>query len=278
MRAKRSLGQNFLVDRHYQQRIVASLHAKKDETIVEIGPGRGALTQWLVETGAKIIAIEADAELIPGLQSAFRKYSNFQLIRGDALEFDFGTIGSAAAPCRVIGNLPYNISTPLLSRLIDHRESISELVAMLQREVVDRVVAKPGGKEYGYLSVMVQMYATMERLFDVPPGAFQPAPKVHSTVCRARFSREPLTSVRDEKQLRETAQIIFAQRRKTLLNNLRAGRARLGLSDDSHYERSLEGCGINLSRRAETLSIAEVAKLSDYLSSMKSAAVQSRRH
>lgn len=278
MRAKRSLGQNFLVDRGYQQRIVAALAARPGETIVEIGPGHGALTQWLVETGANVIAIETDSDLLPGLERSFGARDNFKLISADALEFDFSTIGARENPARVIGNLPYNISTPLLSRLIDFRSVISELVIMLQREVVDRMVAKPGGKEYGYLSVMVQSYATLERLFDVPPGAFRPAPKVHSTVCRARLSQASTLRLGDESQFRETAQIIFAQRRKTLLNNLRAGRARLGLSEVPDYEKSLEGCDIDLRRRAETLTIAEIAQLSDFLSGVKSATVLPRPH
>jgi 16S rRNA (adenine1518-N6/adenine1519-N6)-dimethyltransferase len=269
MRAKRSLGQNFLVDRHYQQRIVAALGAQPGETIIEIGPGRGALTQWLVESGANLIAIEADSDLLPILQESFGSRDNFRLISADALEFDFTSIASSENRARVIGNLPYNISTPLLSRLIDYRQVISELVIMLQREVVDRMVAKPGGKEYGYLSVMVQLYSKLERLFDVPPGAFRPAPKVHSTVCRVALSRRANLELANEAQFRETAQIIFAQRRKTLLNNLRAARSRLGLSDLADYQARLAECGIDLRRRAETLSIAEVAQLSDFISRLK---------
>ena len=278
MRAKRSLGQNFLVDRHYQQRIVASLDPRKGETILEIGPGRGALTQWLVETEADVIAIETDSELIPDLEKSFGRYANFRLIRADALEFDFGSLASRNDRYRVIGNLPYNISTPLLSRLIEYRGSISELIVMLQREVVERMIAQPGGKEYGYLSVMMQMYSRLESLFDVPPGAFRPSPKVHSTVCHARLLEETRVKVADENQFRETAQIIFAQRRKTLLNNLRAGRSRLGLSDDRNYEPLLITCGIDLTRRGETLSIAEIAQLSDCLSRMKSGRERSARH
>lgn len=269
MHAKRSLGQNFLVDRHYQQKIVAALAAKPGETIIEIGPGRGALTQWLVDTEANIIAIEADLDLIPLLEDSFGDRANFKIIAADALEFDFSTVGSGENRARLIGNLPYNISTPLLSRLIGYRHSISELLVMLQREVVERMVAKPGGKEYGYLSVMVQLYARLERLFDVPPGAFRPAPKVHSTVCRAVLNSTPNLPLADERQFQETASIIFAQRRKTLLNNLRAARARLALSDYANYEGRLLESGIDLRRRAETLTIAEIAQLSDFISRMK---------
>ena len=143
---------------------------------------------------------------------------------------------------------------------------------MLQREVVDRLIASPGGKEYGYLSVMVQLYSTLDRLFDVPPGAFRPAPKVHSSVCRARVSLRPLIDVSDEAQFRETAQIIFAQRRKTLLNNLRAARSRLGLIAGTEFEGAFEACGLDLRRRAETLSLSEIARLSDFLSDLKAEA------
>jgi len=270
MRAKRSLGQNFLVDRHYQQRIVEALGPREGETIIEIGPGRGALTQWLTQTSATVIAIEADADLIHGLQSSFGRLDNFRLIHADALEFDFATVATPDNRARVVGNLPYNISTPLLSRLIDFRASVAELVIMLQREVVDRMVAKPGGKEYGYLSVMVQLHCTLDRLFDVPPDAFRPVPRVDSTVCRLKLAPEPLCAVSDERQFREVAQTIFAQRRKTLLNNLRAGRARLGFSDFEAYESELETCGLDLRRRAETLSVAEIAHLSDCITRMKS--------
>lgn len=266
MHAKRSLGQNFLVDRHYQQRIVAALNPQPGETIIEIGPGRGALTQWLVESGATIVAIETDSDLLPFLEESFGSRDNFRLVSADALEFDFGSIASTENRARVIGNLPYNISTPLVSRLIDYRAVISELVIMLQSEVVDRMVARPGGKEYGYLSVMVQLYSRVERLFDVPPGAFRPAPKVISTVCRARLSTGPSIAVADERGFRETAQVIFAQRRKTLRNNLRAGRTRLGISEMADLENALVECEIDPGRRAETLSIAEIARLSDCIS------------
>ncbi|HET7288607.1 MAG TPA: 16S rRNA (adenine(1518)-N(6)/adenine(1519)-N(6))-dimethyltransferase RsmA [Pyrinomonadaceae bacterium] len=266
MRAKRSLGQNFLVDRHYQQKIVAALGARSGETIIEIGPGRGALTQWLVETGANVVAIETDTDLLPILEESFGSRQNFRVIAADALAFDYSTVASRENRARLIGNLPYNISTPLLSRLIEYRDLISELVVMLQREVVDRMVATPGGKEYGYLSVMVQLYSRVERLFDVPPGAFRPAPKVHSTVCRARLSAGPSIALADERWFRDTAQVIFAQRRKTLRNNLRAGRARLGVSEMADLESALAECEIDPGRRAETLSIAEIARLSDCIS------------
>lgn len=269
MKAKRRLGQNFLVDRHYQQRIVGALRPSSGETIVEIGPGHGALTRWLVEAGANVIAIEADEDLIPELNETFGSAENFRLVSADALEVDFAQLAGEGKRVRVIGNLPYNISTPILQLLIGSRHCISEVVVMLQREVVERMIAKPGGKEYGYLSVLVQLYCQLEKLFDVPPGAFRPAPRVTSSVCRLRLSFEPRIAVHDENLFLELTQVIFSQRRKTIFNNLRAGRSRLGLSD-ADIEQGLAGCHLDLRRRAETMSLTEIAGLADCIEALKS--------
>lgn len=268
MKAKRRLGQNFLVDRRYQQRIVGALHPSSGETIVEIGPGHGALTRWLVEAGANVIAIEADEDLIPGLNETFASAKNFRLLRADALEVDFAQLVAEGERVRVIGNLPYNISTPILQTLIASRHRISEAVVMLQREVVERMIAKPGGKEYGYLSILVQLYCQLEKLFDVPPGAFRPAPKVTSSVCRLRLSLEPTIAVHDERLFLELTQVMFSQRRKTIFNNLRAGQTRLGLSD-LDVEQRLLACDLDLRRRAETMSLTEIAALADCIAALK---------
>ncbi len=263
MIAKRRLGQNFLVDQNYQQRIVAALGSVKGETVIEIGPGHGALTQWLIKAGANVIAIEADRDLIVEIETTFGSSLGFRLILADALEVDLSQLIQPAERVRVIGNLPYNISTPIVQHLIDSRDCISELVIMLQREVVERMTAKPGGKEYGYLSVMVQLYCEIDRLFDVPPGAFRPAPKVQSSLCRLRLSLEPRIRVKDEKQFLEVTQVIFSQKRKTILNNLRAGLGRLGLSTIADCQQRVATTGLDLRRRAETLTIDEIALLAD---------------
>ena len=261
MKAKRSFGQNFLVDRHFQQRIIAAVAPAAGETVIEIGPGQGALTQWLIQADTRLIAIEADRDLIPPLEARFGAQSNFTLVHADALDADYCELIAPAPTARVVANLPYYISTPILQRLIDARKCISEMTVMLQREVVERISARPGGKDYGYLSVLVQFHCEVERLFDVPPGAFRPAPRVTSSVVRLRTRSTPAVVVSDEAFFLTLTQVIFSQRRKTILNNLRAGLDRLGLSGDDLPESSLGECGIDLQRRAETLAISEIAQL-----------------
>lgn len=267
MMAKRSLGQNFLVNRQYQQRIVAALSTVPGETVVEIGPGHGALTQWLLEGGVRVVAVEADRELIPSLEARFESRVDFHLINADALKVDYCRLIAPAATARVIANLPYNISTAILQHLIDHRQCLPEMVVMLQREVVERIGAKPGGKDYGYFSVLVQLYCQVERLFDVPKGAFRPIPKVHSSVVRLKVRETPSELVEDEALFVMLAQIIFAQRRKTILNNLRAGIERLSLASTELL--NLGDSGLDLQRRAETLSIAEIAQLATWIKNLK---------
>src|SRR5262245_43997254 len=170
MRAKRSLGQNFLVGSHYPRRIVDSVAPRAGETIVEIGPGRGALTGLLLESGARVIAVELDPELIPGLSRMFSGLDNFKLIEADALKVDYCEIIAPNAAARVVANLPYYISTPIMQRLIEHRRCLSEMTLMLQREVVERITAPPGGKEYGFLSVLEMFFWWCEMLFGVTIG------------------------------------------------------------------------------------------------------------
>src|SRR5215468_12743406 len=191
MRAKRSLGQNFLVGSHFPRRIVDSVAPRMGQTIVEIGPGHGALTGLLLESGARVIAVELDPELISPLSRMFSGRDNFRLIEADALKVDYCELIAPDAAARVVANLPYYISTPVLQRLIEHRRCLSEMTLMLQREVVERITAPPGGKDYGVLSALTQFYCEAEKLFDVPPGAFRPAPQVYSSALRLRFRARP---------------------------------------------------------------------------------------
>jgi 16S rRNA (adenine1518-N6/adenine1519-N6)-dimethyltransferase len=257
MRAKRSLGQNYLVGGHYPKRIIDAVSPRAGETIIEIGPGMGALTGLLVESGARVIAIELDRELIPDLNERFAGHTDFRLIEADALDVDLCRLIAPVAAARVVANLPYYAATPILQRLIEQRVCISEMTLMLQREVVERITARPGGKEYGYLSVLVQFYCEAEKLFDVPPGAFRPAPKVYSSVVRLRTR----ASVEDDRGLLDLIKVLFAQRRKTILNNLRAGGSRLGLQDGAGIASLLDDSLIDPRRRAETLSLEEIVRL-----------------
>ncbi len=269
MRAKRSLGQNFLVGSYYPQRIVESVSPRVGETIIEIGPGRAALTDLLVESDARVIAVELDRELIPQLTGRFAGCSNFRLVEADALNVDFCELIAPADSARVVANLPYYVSTPILQHLIDQRSCLHEMTLMLQREVVDRMTAAPGGKEYGYLSVLVQFYCEAEKLFDVPPGAFRPAPKVYSSVVRLIVREKPVSAVENEELFLELIKVLFAQRRKTIQNNLRAGRGKLGTPDESQLIKALADSLIDPRRRAETLSIEEISGLSNIISNLK---------
>lgn len=265
MPAKRSLGQNFLNGSHYPKRIVASLAPRAGETIIEIGPGQGALTELLLESGAQVCAIELDRELIRPLTERFAHHANFHLIAADALEVNLGEIIAPAATARVVANLPYNVATPILQRLIAQRGCLTELTLMFQREVGERIAARPGGKEYGYLSVLCQFYCQPEKLFDVPPGAFRPVPKVVSSVLRLRVREQPQVVVGDERFFLAIVSALFTQRRKTILNNLKAIRAARQWKDDAQIVDALMTAGIDPHRRAETLTVPEIACLSEAL-------------
>lgn len=268
MRAKKRLGQNFLVDETVVGRIVRELGASAGETVVEIGAGRGALTARLVESDLRLVAIEFDRDLAPALRERFGAHDNFELVEDDALDVDYCSIIAPAATAHVVANLPYNISTAILQRLIEQRRCISEMLLMLQREVVERIAALPGSSERGYLSVLVEAYCEVETLFDVPPGAFRPVPKVWSTVVRLRPRPQALVDVGAEKLLWRVVSAGFAQRRKTIYNNLRSAPAELrGLVEAAGgAEAVLEAAGVNAQRRAETLALAEWSAITRALS------------
>jgi 16S rRNA (adenine1518-N6/adenine1519-N6)-dimethyltransferase len=258
-RAKKSLGQNFLVDESYAGRIVSALGPRAGETVIEIGPGRGALTGRLLAGAGRVVAVEFDRELAALLRGRFAASSNFVLVEADALEVDFCAAVAPAVSARVAANLPYNVSTAILQRLIAQRRCLTEFVLMLQREVVERITAPPGSPERGYLSVLVETYCEAEALFDVPPGAFRPIPKVWSTVARLRVRELPLSEGADEGLLWELVSAGFAQRRKTLFNNLRSAPAPLLARIETAGGAAvvLEAAGVEPRRRAETLTVAE---------------------
>ena len=254
MQPRKSLGQNFLRDEAAVHRIVDALDLKSDETVIEIGPGTGALTRELVKRAGNVFAIEFDRDLIPVLNEKFAGRDNFHLFNEDALFVDLGVILANQPTAKLVANLPYNISTPILQRLIEQRHLFSTIVLMFQREVVERITAPPGGKERGFLSVLVESAFKTEYLFDVPPEAFYPIPKVWSAVVRLEPQPSP---VDDERKFRELVSRSFLQKRKTILNNLKPYLP--------NALEALNAANIEPMRRSETLSLEEWINLSRHI-------------
>ncbi len=248
-KARKRFGQHFLTDRHYLARIAAAIDAKPADHIVEIGPGAGALTEQLARSVDRLHVIEIDRDLAAALRERFAA-ERVVVHEGDVLEFDFAALPT---PLRVVGNLPYNISTPILFRVAEHADRVRDAVFMLQKEVVERMVAAPGTPAYGRLSVMLQYRFGMALALRVPPGAFTPPPKVDSAVVHMVPLGADRLRARNEERLRNVVAAAFSQRRKTLRNALRA------LGSAESFERS----GIDLGRRGETLSVREFVGLSD---------------
>ena len=260
--AKR-FGQHFLTDQSIIHRIITALAPQRDETVVEIGPGKGALTAHLIQRAGSVVAVELDRRLTPFLQEQFGSHQNFKLIESDALTLDLCKAILPATKARLVANLPYNISTAILQRLIEQRDCLTELVLMLQREVVDRMTAAPGSSERGYLSLIVEAYTETEKLFDVAPGSFRPPPKVWSSVVRVRFRRELEFDGTSEGLFWRIVSAGFVQRRKTILNNLRSAPEPLAELLKRYGGASIVLCRaeIELTRRAETLSLTEWGRI-----------------
>ncbi|MFZ3324134.1 MAG: 16S rRNA (adenine(1518)-N(6)/adenine(1519)-N(6))-dimethyltransferase RsmA [Usitatibacter sp.] len=248
-RARKRFGQHFLTDAHYLARIVAAIDPKPGDRLVEIGPGTGILTAALASAVETLHVVEIDRDLAAGLRAKFAA-SQVIVHEADALDFDFASLGAAL---RVVGNLPYNVSTPILFRMSGIADRVKDCVFMLQREVVDRMVADPDTPDYGRLSVMLQYRFAMEMLVKVPPGAFTPPPKVDSAVVRMVPLGADRLRARDEALFGKIVAAAFSQRRKTLRNA-----TKLIVSPEA-----FAASGIDASRRGETLSFREFVALSD---------------
>jgi 16S rRNA (adenine1518-N6/adenine1519-N6)-dimethyltransferase len=260
---KRRFGQNFLVNGSVIERIIAAVKPQNNELLLEIGPGRGALTSRLVESAERVVAIEFDRDLVSSLRAQFASRANFDLIEADALTCNYCEIIHPAERARVVGNLPYNIGTAILQRLIEQRHCLSDMTLMLQREVVDRINAAPGSSERGFLSVLVEAYCEVEKLFDVSPQSFRPAPKVWSTVVQLRVRRQMAADLKDEALLWRVVSAGFAHPRKTILNNLREAPEDIQDLLKRRGGASIVLCdaGITPLRRAETFTLEEWAWL-----------------
>jgi 16S rRNA (adenine1518-N6/adenine1519-N6)-dimethyltransferase len=254
LRARKRFGQNFLHDPGVIRRIVAAIRPQPGQQLLEIGPGRGALTGALLERGCRLHTVELDRDLVPLLQQQFGSNPLFSLQQGDALALDLGTLGFGA-PVRVVGNLPYNISTPLIFHLLSQAERIADMHFMLQREVVERLAAGPGSKTHGRLGIMAQYFCAVEPLFEVPPGAFSPAPKVQSAVVRLTPHTVLPHPARSLATLQQVVRTAFNQRRKTLRNALQ------GLLDGE----GLRALAIDPGARPETLPLSDYVRIADAL-------------
>jgi 16S rRNA (adenine1518-N6/adenine1519-N6)-dimethyltransferase len=272
IRARKSLGQNFLTDQRVAHQIMDAVSLLPTDIVIEIGPGTGALTRLLVKQSGYVEAVEIDARLADELRRSIAA-ANLTVVTGDALSLDWLTLITTAKPklrslsrdddhqlrVRIVANLPYYISTPIIEKLLSLGRSVFDMTLMLQNEVADRITAGPGGRDYGYLSVLVQYRCIASKLFEVSPSAFTPVPKVQSAVIKLTVRERPAIEVADEAKFFALVRASFAQRRKTILNNLKAASSVLKFTQP--LESALEAASVAPQRRAETLSLAEFALL-----------------
>lgn len=257
LRADKKLGQNFLIDENVVRQIVEAAELREADTVLEVGPGIGTLTQGLAESKAKVVAVELDTRLLPVLATTLEGYDNVRVVHGDILKVNI--MEEVGAPeFKVCANLPYYITTPIIFALLEKRLPMERLVAMVQKEVAERMAAQPGGKEYGALSVAIQYYTEPEIAFIVPPTSFIPAPAVDSAVIVCKRRSKPPVEVCDEALFFRVVKAAFSLRRKMLSNSLK----NMGIKSEQ-VAKWLELAGVDGKRRAETLSLEDFAKLTN---------------
>ena len=257
IKMSKKLGQNFLIKRGIVDEIVKAANLHDGEPVLEIGPGIGTLTQGLAQSGANVTAIELDTRLLEVLDTTLAQYGNVKIVHGDVLKLDVLSIMNHE-PFKVVANLPYYITTPIIMSLLESRLPIERLVVMVQKEVALRMVAKPGTKDYGALSVAVQYYTKPDIVLDVPPKSFLPAPAVTSSVIRCVLRDKPPVDVIDERLFFRVVKAGFAQRRKTFANTMKT----TGLSKD-RIEELLAKANIDGQRRGETFTLQEFADVAN---------------
>lgn len=265
---KKSLGQNFLIDPNILRNIVSHANLTENSGAIEVGPGIGALTEHLARAAKKVVSFEIDQRLLPVLEDTLSPYDNVKIIHSDILKADVPAVIAEEMPgiedIMVVANLPYYVTTPILMKLLNDRLPIRGFVVMMQKEVADRITAKPGTKAYGSLSIAIQYYCTAEIAMVVPKTVFMPQPNVDSAVIRLIRHEKPPVEVIDEDFLFEVSRASFAQRRKTILNNLQNSLPN-GKQKKDEIIRALEQVGVDPTRRGETLSIEEFGRLADAL-------------
>ncbi|MBE6050046.1 MAG: 16S rRNA (adenine(1518)-N(6)/adenine(1519)-N(6))-dimethyltransferase RsmA [Clostridium sp.] len=260
----KSLGQNFLIDDSVLTDIVEGAEVDENDLVIEIGPGVGSLTAQLIGKAKKVVSIELDNDLIPILETELGEYENFSLIHNDALKVDFNEIIEEEKSVKLVANLPYYVTTPIIVRLLKENYNFKSLTIMIQKEVAERIDAEPNCKEYGALSLLVQYYCNTKKVRIVPPSCFIPRPKVDSIVIRLDRLEKPRVEVKDEKLMFDIIRNAFNMRRKTLWN----GTKFLGIEKEK-LEKAYEEAGIDPKRRGETLTLEEFAKLSDRITEIR---------
>jgi len=259
---KKRLGQHFLVDQNILDKVIRTAQVEKEDVVLEVGPGLGEMTIALAHQAKRVIAVEIDPKLAEILKKKVAGYLNVEVVREDILRVDFNQfLDQGGPPIKVVANLPYQISTPLLFRFIEAKEVLSTLTLMIQKEVAERMVASPGSKAYGPLSVFVQLFSDLSIRFFIKPSAFFPSPKVESAVIHMTWKEKPILDLGDEKWFKKVVRGCFGYRRKTLINALKHS----GLSLPEDAEGRIKKIGVNPQRRPETLTIEEFASLADAL-------------
>jgi 16S rRNA (adenine1518-N6/adenine1519-N6)-dimethyltransferase len=265
VKPRKKLGQSFLLDQNIIRKIVTATQITHQDVVVEIGAGIGVLTEGLAQNARKLIAVELDKNLVAILQDKLAGRGNVVIHSGDILKYDFNLVSSTYnSKIKVFGNVPYNISSPVIFRLLACRSVVSEFTLMLQKEVVQRLVAEPNNKIYGVPSVLLQMFASVEKILDVPATCFYPQPKVESAVIRGKFFQEPAMKLWSESFFTSVVKAAFSQRRKMLINNLKNS-SLLADIEEEKIKKALISSGIDGRRRGETLSVAEFGNLSNLL-------------
>lgn len=263
---QKKFGQNFLIDPHVLDKIIRAADITKEDCVIEIGPGIGSVTQALIENAGKVISIEIDNQLIPILTEQFGNEPNFNLIHQDVLKVDLRELIAKESPnkrIKVVANLPYYITTPIIMALLEHELPIESITVMVQKEVADRLASGPGSKQYGAITVSINYYADTYLVANVPQNCFMPRPNVDSAVIKLTLHEKPPVDVQNKAQLLKIIRAAFSQRRKTLLNTLMAN-GDLGVAKDQLKE-MLDESGIGSNTRGETLSLERFAMLSDYI-------------
>ena len=261
---QKRFGQNFLIDTHVLEKIIAASQISKDDFVLEIGPGIGTMTQYLAEYAREVAAVEIDNTLIPILKDTLKDWDNVTVINDDILKVDIRKLAlekNGGKPIKVVANLPYYITTPIIMGLFENQVPVDSITIMVQKEVADRMQVGPGTKDYGALSLAVQYYAKPEIVANVPPNCFMPRPKVGSAVIRLERYEKPPVEVSDEKLMFRIIRASFNQRRKTLVNGLKNSQE-LSYSREE-IEEVLNECGIPLNIRGEALTLAEFASLAN---------------